>query len=85
MTPAFEVGRYDGRGAVLTLADNGSRVPYQAAFNVTGQPAVTVPAGLTGDRLPVAVQLVGRLNDEATLLSLSAQIEAERPWAQLTP
>jgi amidase len=31
------------------------------------------------------VQLVGRANDEATLLSLAAQLEAERPWAQLRP
>ncbi len=60
-------------------------VPYAAAWNFTGQPACSVPAGFAADGLPRAVQLVGRPNDEATLLSLAAQIEAERPWAQYRP
>ena len=41
-----------------------------------------MPAGFAADGLPRAVQFVGKPNDEATLLSLAAQIEAERPWAQ---
>ena len=44
-----------------------------------------MPAGFTADGLPLAVQLVGRPGDEATLLSLAAQIEAERPWADARP
>jgi amidase len=44
-----------------------------------------VPAGFDGDGLPRAVQLVGRANDEATLVALAAQIEAERPWAEDRP
>jgi amidase len=44
-----------------------------------------VPAGFTEDGLPLSVQLVGRPNDEATLLSLAAQLEAERPWADRRP
>jgi len=60
-------------------------VPFQAPFNHTGQPAAVVPAGLTRSGLPLSVQMVGRPNDEATLLSLAAQIEAERPWAQRRP
>jgi amidase len=44
-----------------------------------------VPAGFAENGLPRAVQLVGRPNDEATLLSLAAQIEAERPWGQQRP
>jgi amidase len=62
-----------------------ARVPFQAAFNATGQPAAVVPWALDGDGLPVSVQLVGRPSDEATLLSLSAQIEAARPWAHRRP
>ena len=85
--PAVQTGRWAGRGALWTL--NGvSRFtlsPLLSAWNVTGQPAVSVPAGFTEDGLPLAVQLVGRPNDEATLLSLAAQIEAERPWAQQRP
>ena len=50
-------------------------------FNVTGQPAAVVPWGLDGNGLPTSIQLVGRPFDEATLLSLAAQIEQARPWA----
>jgi amidase len=44
-----------------------------------------VPAGFDDDGLPLAVQLVGRPHDEATLLSLAAQIEEARPWADRRP
>jgi amidase len=42
-----------------------------------------VPCGIGTDGLPVAVQLVGRTDDEATLFSLSAQLERARPWPLL--
>ena len=57
----------------------------QAMFNATGQPAAVVPWGLDGDGVPTSIQLVGRPFDEATLLSLGAQIEKARPWAQRRP
>ena len=60
-------------------------MPYYGAFNATGQPACSVPAGFDGAGLPLAVQLAGRPHDEATLLSLAAQIEAARPWAERRP
>ena len=56
-------------------------IAYTALWNVTGNPAASVPAGIGGDGLPLACQLVGRHGDETTLLSLSAQIEAARPWS----
>jgi amidase len=44
-----------------------------------------VPAGLDDDGLPVGVQLVGRRDEDAVLLSLAAQIEAARPWIDRRP
>ena len=79
------IGAYQRRGAVATLLLVGARVPFQEIFNVTGQPAAVVPWGLDGDGLPLSIQLVGRPSDEATLLSLSAQIEQARPWSQRRP
>jgi amidase len=79
------VGAYARRGAVSTLALVAARVPFQAMFNVTGQPAAVVPWGLDGDGIPTSIQLVGRPFDEATLLSLGAQIERARPWAHRRP
>jgi amidase len=83
--PPFRIGELDGRGATRTLNAAAGRVPYYGAFNATGQPACSVPAGFDADGLPLAVQLAGRPHDEATLLSLAAQIEAARPWAERRP
>jgi amidase len=58
---------------------------FTALFNVTGQPAVSVPLYWTPDGLPVGTMLVGRPADEVTLLALSAQLEAARPWADRHP
>ncbi|MGZ4605497.1 MAG: amidase [Blastococcus sp.] len=58
---------------------------FTALFNVTGQPAVSVPLFWTGEGLPIGTMLVGRPADEATLVSLSAQVEAARPWAHRHP
>jgi len=83
--PPPRVGQFEGRGAIWTLNAIAGMVPYNGVWNVTGQPAASVPAGFGSDGLPRGVQIVGRANDEATLLSLAAQIEAERPWAQHRP
>ena len=81
----FRVGQFHGRGALWTLNVVVAKVPYYGVFNVTGQPAASVPAGFDAAGLPLAVQLVGRPGDEATLLSLAAQIEGARPWADRRP
>ncbi|HLM85453.1 MAG TPA: amidase [Solirubrobacteraceae bacterium] len=83
--PPPAIGRLQGRGALATLNTVAGWVPYNGIWNVTGQPAASVPAGLGADGLPRGVQIVGRTSDEATLLSLAAQIEAERPWADRRP
>jgi amidase/aspartyl-tRNA(Asn)/glutamyl-tRNA(Gln) amidotransferase subunit A len=54
-------------------------------FNVTGQPAASVPAGFSSDGLPIGVQIVGRAADERTVLSVSAQLERARPWVDHHP
>jgi amidase len=64
---------------------SGRFTPYTAIFNVTGQPAISVPLFHGADGLPTAIQLAGRPADEATLLSLAAQLEVARPWADRRP
>ncbi|MGA7705118.1 MAG: amidase [Solirubrobacteraceae bacterium] len=83
--PAPRIGAREGLGWLRTTVAASATVPYAAPWNFTGQPACSVPAGFAADGLPRAVQFVGKPNDEATLLALSAQIEAERPWAQDRP
>jgi Asp-tRNA(Asn)/Glu-tRNA(Gln) amidotransferase A subunit family amidase len=54
-------------------------------FNITGQPAVSLPAGWSREGLPIGVQLVGRTGDEAALLCLAASFEEAQPWAGRRP
>lgn len=66
-----------------------SAAPYgyfTAPFNVTGQPAATVPAGLSRDGRPIGVQLVGRPFDDATVLAVARELEEALPWhARVSP
>jgi amidase len=64
---------------------SGQFTPYTAIFNVTGQPAISVPLFHGEDGLPVAVQLAGRPAGEGDLLALAAQLETARPWAERRP
>jgi amidase len=59
--------------------------PFTVWFNLTGQPAMMLPLGRTGEGFPVAVQLVARYGDEATLFRLGAQLESARPWFERKP
>ena len=64
---------------------SGRFTPYTAIFNVTGQPAISVPLFHGDDGLPTSIQLAGRPAAEGTLLSLASQLEAARPWADRRP
>jgi amidase len=59
--------------------------PFTVWFNITGQPALMLPLGRSPEGLPVAVQLVARYGDEATLFRLGGQLERARPWLDRKP
>ncbi len=60
-------------------------IPYTPVFNITGQPAMSVPLEFSGGGLPIGIQFIARFGDEATLFRLAAQLEEARPWAQKVP
>ena len=89
LTPAIAhrppaVGVLGGRGTVASALPAMPALADAALWNVGGNPPASVPCGTGPDGLPTAVQLVGRTDDETTLLSLSAQIEAARPFPTWT-
>jgi aspartyl-tRNA(Asn)/glutamyl-tRNA(Gln) amidotransferase subunit A len=59
--------------------------PYTMPFNLTGNPAVSLPCGFDAAGLPIAIQLVGRCGEDATLLRAAAAFERAKPWARLRP
>jgi amidase len=59
--------------------------PYTAMYNMTGQPAISLPLYWSEEGLPIGMMLVGRPGGDAALLSLAAQIEAALPWHARRP
>jgi amidase len=75
-----------GRSALAAFNLAGRFTPWTAVFNLTGQPALSIPAGFSSaEGLPLSVQLVGRPGAENVLYSLAAQIEQAQPWADRRP
>ncbi|MFQ5860557.1 MAG: amidase [Dehalococcoidia bacterium] len=59
--------------------------PFTFPFNMTGQPAASIPCGFTSAGLPVGLQIIGRLKEEETVLRASATFEEARPWQATRP
>jgi amidase len=84
-SPPVPVGYFDEVEPPENFERQKRFTPYAAMYNVTGQPAVSVPLHWTDGGLPIGVMLAGRMGDEATLIALSAQLEAARPWRDRHP
>jgi amidase len=81
--PAPRIGALADQGYWKTSSTASAICPFAFAWNVVGWPGISVPAGLTSSGLPIGAQLLGRENDETTLLSLAGQVErAEGGWPQ---
>jgi amidase len=83
--PPVRAGEWEGLGAARTLLGMVIAYPFALEWNLTGQPSISVPAGTSEDGLPIGVQVVGRHGEEATLLGLAAQLEAELRWTDRRP
>jgi len=84
-SPPVPVGYFDEVDPAENFERQKRFTPYTALYNISGQPAVNLPLYWNADGLPIGVMLAGRLGDEATLISLSAQVEAARPWRDRHP
>jgi aspartyl-tRNA(Asn)/glutamyl-tRNA(Gln) amidotransferase subunit A len=84
-TPPFAVHMQGPEKVGGRFVHNSAWLSFTYPFNLTGQPAATVPAGFTRDGLPVGLQIVGRHLDDGLVLRAAAAFEAVRPWAQHRP
>jgi amidase len=83
--PPVDAARWEGRGAMRTLLGMASVYPFTGVWNMTGQPAVSIPAPPSRDGLPIGAQLVGPPHAEGRLLALAAQLERELDWPERRP
>ncbi|MEP6697682.1 MAG: amidase [Pseudonocardiales bacterium] len=83
--PALVGGLRNDGDPVADFESQKQFTPFTAVYNMTGQPAVSLPLFWSDTGLPIGVMLVGRPADEVTLLSLSAQLEQARPWRDRHP
>jgi amidase len=84
-SPPVPVGYFDEVEPAANFERQKQFTPYTAMSNLSGQPAVNVPLHWNAGGLPIGVMLAGRIGDEATLISLSAQLEQARPWRDRHP
>jgi len=76
----------DALGVIKPLANKTfDFMPYTPVFNVTGQPAMSVPLYWNEAGLPIGLHFVGRFGDEATLFRLAGQLERDQPWFDRAP
>ncbi len=79
------IGQIDGRTPAFNLdrwnADSYGYAPYTEIFNATGQPAISLPLAMSSAGLPIGIQFAAPLGRDASLLTLSAWLEREMPWA----
>lgn len=84
-TPAFIAGRMAPETVAGKRLSPIGWMAFTYPFNLTGQPAASVPCGFTGDGLPVGLQIVGRRHDDTGVLRMAAAFEKLMPWADARP
>lgn len=84
-TSAFPIGKRPKEINGREVNEYWGFTPFTFPFNMSGNPAASVPCGFTGDSLPVGLHIVGRKGEESKVLAASAVFERLRPWSSHRP
>src|SRR3989454_9658131 len=84
-SPPFPIGLDNPTEIAGKRVEPYAWIPFTYPFNLTGQPAASVPCGFTNEGLPIGLQIVGRRFDDAGVLGAAAAFERARPWADRRP
>ena len=84
-TPVVPVLTAEAARTAKAQPHTGGGTVFTAPFNLTGHPALSVPCGMSADRIPIGLQLVGRAGGEADLLGLAQSYEQATPWHMMHP
>jgi amidase len=83
--PPVKAAQWEGLGALRTLLGMAPVYPFTGIWNMTGQPAISIPAPPASDGLPIGAQLIAPADGEGRLLALAAQLERELGWPARRP
>jgi amidase len=85
--PAMKLGRINAAtpDPFAQLLDSGRLTTFTMPFNLTGQPAISLPLGTSSQGLPIGVQLIAPFGREDVLFRLASQLETAEPWADRHP
>ncbi|MBM4406543.1 MAG: amidase [Chloroflexi bacterium] len=83
--PAFPCGQRPSAIGGQSVSTLWGPFPFTVPFNITGQPAASLPCGFTKDGLPVGLQIVGRIGEDDMVMRAAAAFEAARPWSDRKP
>ncbi len=83
--PPFPIGQPPDRIDGKDVPPRSSYSPMTRPFNLSGQPAASVPCGFSSEGLPIGLHIIGKRGDEATVLRASTAFEQARPWEHLRP
>ena len=88
--PAFKCGQWpteinSSKIDEFSVSQNAGFYHFAYPFNMSGNPAASIPCGFSSEGLPIGLQIVGKQGDELSVLKASSEYEKAHPWAQIIP